>query len=440
MQDYLEIIENTLQTGTLEENRTNEYTIADFGYSYKVELGSGYPLLTTKQMDTFRWDSMLHEVEWYLSGTHHIRKLTEESGIWDAWADDEYNLPSAYGRFWRRYPVPEVDAQLRGEEWMDRDSQWTQIEQTTEITFVYTDPLNGDASERALEDVAELEGSVGENARTYVDYPRVEEGSTSTHVTVPVTVSHHDEKVLSSIIEEFREDCRDNVDIHDFDVSSSTLTFDQVQFVVDALNGDNPYRGPESRRLLITAWHPANAQESSLPPCHFTYVLNVQDGELNVHLTQRSADIALGVPFNIASYGLMGQLIAQQTGYRLGEFSHTLVDAHAYCGREERSEWYGENIGELQERVRNANQKADYQDIKSWILENAPEDKGGTNVEEHNYGYDHVPGLLEQLSREPMSRPVLEIADDVTVNNVSYEDFNLKDYNSHEGLRFSVAE
>ncbi len=349
MNAYQEIVETVLTEGTYEENRTKEETIATFDYHYKIDLSEGYPLLTTKEMDTFRWDSMLHEVVWYLSGEHHIRDLTEETGIWDAWADEEYNLPSAYGRFWRRYPVPEHEAQLDGEEWMTEDSEYTTRE----------------------------------------------------------------------------EDGR--------------LVFDQIGFVVDALNGENPYRGPESRRLVVNAWHPANAQASGLPPCHFTFVFNVQGGKLNTHLTQRSADIALGVPFNIAAYSLMAQLIAQQTGWELGEFGHNLVDAHVYCGRDDRSQWYAENLDELQQRLQGAQDESDYRAIREWILKVAPVDEGSDNVFSHNYGYDHVPGLLEQLAREPKGRSTLTISDDATVDNITYDDFELTDYDSHEGLKFSVA-
>jgi thymidylate synthase len=350
MDEYHQTILDALTTGTHEKNRTAEDTIATFGNHYSIDLSEGYPLLTTKEMDTFRWDSLLHEFEWYLGGEHHVKDLTNKTGIWDAWADEEHNLPSAYGRFWRRYPVPNQSSQLQGEAWVSEDSKYTTREENDE------------------------------------------------------------------------------------------LTFDQLGFVVDALSGDNPHRGPESRRLIVNAWHPANAQVSGLPPCHYTFVFNTQNGKLNTHLTQRSADIALGVPFNIAAYSLMTKLIAQQTGYEVGEFSHTLVDAHIYCGRGERSEWYSKNLSELQERVENAESREEYKDIRNWILDSAPEDEGASDVDEHKYGYDHVPGLLEQLSREPLGRSNLDISDGTTIDNISYDDFSLEDYDSYDGISFKVAE
>jgi hypothetical protein len=92
--------------------------------------------------------------------------------------------------------------------------------------------------------------------------------------------------------------------------ADGSLSFDQVGFVVNELR-----RNPESRRLVVSAWHPANAAVSRLPPCHFTWVLNVQEDacgtpRLHCHLTQRSADLALGVPFNLACYALLTRVIA----------------------------------------------------------------------------------------------------------------------------------
>ncbi|MFB6147791.1 MAG: thymidylate synthase, partial [Candidatus Nanohaloarchaea archaeon] len=205
--------------------RTSSDTISKFSESYTIDLQEGFPLLTTKDMSGFRWNSLIHELMWYFSGEHHIRELKEETGIWNAWADDDWNLPTAYGRFWRRFPVPDKEEQLEGEWWPNRDD-W-----------------HGDAE-------------------SWYDLPR-----------------EKIEEVEKWVNEE-----------------DGRLTFDQVQYAIDTLNGEHPYRSENSRRLVISAWHPANAAVSKLPPCHFTWVLNVQDGKLNTHLTQRSGDTALGIP------------------------------------------------------------------------------------------------------------------------------------------------
>lgn len=338
MEQYLDLVKSALTDGTYKPNRTGVDTIATFNQNYSVDMQDGFPLLTTKDMSGFRWNSLIHELIWYLSGEEHIRNLREETGIWDAWADEEGHLDTAYGRFWRRYPIPDEPDQLDGETWPDDAHRWTN-----------------------------------------------DEG-----------------------------------------------TFDQIQYVLDTLE-ENPY----SRRMVVNAWHPANAATSTLPPCHYTYAFNVQDDELNVHLTQRSGDIALGIPFNIASYSILAQAVAQQTDFELGEFGHTIVDAHIYAGKGERGAWYDDNLDTLQEKMERVEREDEYTylDVKTWVQENAPEQK----TDKRGKPYDHVPGLLEQLSRKPRDRPELEIADK-PLDALEYDDIQLTDYDPHDGLDFGVAE
>ncbi|WP_440765232.1 thymidylate synthase [Natronorubrum sp. DTA7] len=338
MRQYLDLVDATLSGGTYKPNRTGVDTISAFSEHYEVDLQEGYPLLTTKAMDGYRWNSMLHEVCWYLSGEEHIRTLREETKIWDAWADDEGKLDTAYGRFWRRYPVPEQGAQLEGESWPDDSHQW---------------------------------------------------------------VTEEDD---------------------------GRKTFDQLQYIVDTLSDS-----PNSRRLVVNAWHPANAAVSTLPPCHYSFVFNVQGDRLNCHLTQRSGDIALGVPFNIAAYALLTKVVAQQTGFKPGSFAHTVVDAHVYCGRGARGEWYADNLEALQSRLADVDAREDYLAVREWLESEAPAEADGDER------LDHVPGLLDQLSREPLERPTLELAE-TSIDDLRYEDVQLKDYESHDGLEFAVAE
>ncbi|MFA9517796.1 thymidylate synthase [Halopenitus sp. H-Gu1] len=340
MQQYLDLVDETLTEGTYKPNRTGVDTIASFSGQYTVDLSEGFPLLTTKRMDGYRWNSLIHEVLWYLSGEEHVRTLREHTGIWDAWADEEGHLDTAYGRFWRRYPVP--DAGLPGESWPADAHRWVTVEE------------DEDGTERR--------------------------------------------------------------------------TFDQIRYVLDTLR-----ENPHSRRMVVNAWHPANATVSTLPPCHYTFVVNVQDGRLNLHLTQRSGDIALGVPFNVAAYSLLATAIAQRTGFEIGQFGHSIVDAHVYCGQGDRGEWYSENLDRLQNRLVDADGKVDYLDVKAWLADVTP-----TEPDEKE-GYDHVPGLLEQLSREPRDRPRIEIADK-PLDELVFEDVELHDYDSADGITFAVAE
>ncbi len=340
MQQYLDLVDETLSTGTYKPNRTGVDTVATFNGGYTIDLSEGFPLLTTKKLDGYRWNSLIHEVLWYLSGEEHVRNLREHTKIWDAWADEKGRLDTAYGRFWRRYPVPEGG--LAGETWPDESQRWVTVEEDAD----------------------------GEQVRT----------------------------------------------------------FDQIQYVLDTLE-----ENPHSRRMVVNAWHPANAAVSTLPPCHYTFVVNVQGGKLNLHLTQRSGDVALGVPFNIAAYALLAKAIAQRTEFEVGEFGHTIVDAHVYCGTGDRGAWYGDNLDRLQERLADVDEKADYRDVRAWLEDEAPAEAEGQE------DYDHVPGLLEQLSREPRERPRIEIVDK-PLDELTYDDVELVDYDSAEGLSFAVAE
>jgi len=102
-------------------------------------------------------------------------------------------------------------------------------------------------------------------------------------------------------------------------------TVDQIQWVVDEIK-----RNPDSRRLIVTAWNPAEIADMALPPCHCLFQFYVSQGKLSCQLYQRSGDTFLGVPFNIASYALLTHMVAHVTGLQPGEFVHTLGDAHLY--------------------------------------------------------------------------------------------------------------
>ncbi|MEX0601732.1 MAG: thymidylate synthase, partial [Bacteroidota bacterium] len=152
---------------------------------------------------------------------------------------------------------------------------------------------------------------------------------------------------------------------------------DQIAEVVKILKSD-----PNSRRMVVTAWEPGNALTSKLPPCHYTFTFNVNDGRLNCHLTQRSGDIALGIPFNLAAYSLLTMAIARDVELKPGFFSHTIVDAHIYI--------------------------------------------------------NHVDGLKEQLKRTPKPLPKLHI-NPKPIDTLTFEDFTLEGYECYDPIRFEVA-
>ncbi len=256
MKQYLDAIRHVLENGTRKPNRTGVDTLSTFNHNYEIDLREGFPLLTTKAIS---WKNIVVENLWFLSGDTHIGLLQKHNcKFWDPWADPDGKVPSAYGNFWRNFPVHGRDGEAE--------------------------------------------------------------------------------------------------------------TNDQLRYVLDEIK-----RNPMSRRLVVSAWAPGNAQTSKLPPCHALFMFNVQldaKGEplLCLHLTQRSCDMALGIPYNIAGYAFLLELFGRFTGIRPGIFAHTLVDAHVYTA------------------------KAD-----------------GSMAE-----YDHVPGLREQLTRTPRALPRLAIDPSIT--------------------------
>ena len=156
-------------------------------------------------------------------------------------------------------------------------------------------------------------------------------------------------------------------------------TIDQIANLVADIQ-----RNPDSRRLIVTAWNPADVPKMALPPCHCLFQFYVAEGRLSCQLYQRSADIFLGVPFNIASYALLTMMVAQVTGLEAGEFIHTFGDAHLYL--------------------------------------------------------NHVEQAREQLSRATYALPTMHI--DPGVKDIfafRFEDFRLENYRAHPHIRAAVA-
>ena len=145
-------------------------------------------------------------------------------------------------------------------------------------------------------------------------------------------------------------------------------TIDQLGDVIARIKNN-----PDSRRLMVTAWNPADVDAMALPPCHCLFQFYVAEGRLSCQLYQRSADIFLGVPFNIASYALLTHMVAHVTGLKVGEFIHTLGDAHLYA--------------------------------------------------------NHLEQADEQLQRQPMPLPRLAISRDVkAIDDFRFEDFSFEGY------------
>jgi len=156
-------------------------------------------------------------------------------------------------------------------------------------------------------------------------------------------------------------------------------SIDQIAQVIEHIR-----KYPDSRRLIVSAWNVGELDKMALMPCHAFFQFYVADGRLSCQLYQRSADIFLGVPFNIASYSLLTMMIAQVTGLKPAEFIHTLGDAHLYL--------------------------------------------------------NHLKQVDEQLTRKPLPLPMVKINPDVkNILDFKYDDFELVDYQSHSAIKAPIA-
>lgn len=156
-------------------------------------------------------------------------------------------------------------------------------------------------------------------------------------------------------------------------------SIDQISNAIETIK-----QSPDSRRILVCAWNVAQVGQMALPPCHTLFQMYVSEGRLSMQLYQRSGDVFLGVPFNIASYALLTMMIAQVTGLEPGDFVHTLGDAHIYT--------------------------------------------------------NHFDQVREQLSREPRPLPTMRINPEVKdIFGFKYEDFTLENYNPHPHIKGVVA-
>ncbi|HPW65988.1 MAG TPA: thymidylate synthase [Salinivirgaceae bacterium] len=263
MKQYLDLLQHTLDNGTVKRDRTGTGTISIFGYQYRCSLEKGFPLLTTKKLHL---KSIIYELLWFLQGSTNAKYLQNNGvRIWNEWADENGELGPIYGYQWRSWPKPDGG-----------------------------------------------------------------------HV-------------------------------------------DQISELIDSLKNS-----PDSRRHIVSAWNVGQIDQMALPPCHILFQFYVAEGKLSCQLYQRSADLFLGVPFNLASYALLTMMIAQIVNLQPGDFIHTLGDAHIY--------------------------------------------------------QNHIEQVKLQLSRKPMPLPQMLINKDIkSIFDFSYSDFELINYNAHPHIKGEVS-
>ena len=208
--------------------------------------------------------------------------------------------------------------------------------------------------------------------------------------------------------------------------SKRWLEFDQLAWVVSNLR-----QRANSRKHVIVAWHPGNATVSNVPPCIVALIWNVKGQRLNLHVTQRSADIAVGLPFDIAELALLTLILARETSLQPGMMMYSITDAHVYCGRHS-SRSSPRTTAKLHEALRVFLQRD--RSSEQEVADLGANELGGDPGDEYN----HIPGLLRQLSREPRQLPVVRISAR-PMERLEPGDIVLEGYHPHPRIPFSVV-
>jgi thymidylate synthase len=375
-EEYFKLLRLVLEKGRLKKNRTDTDTLGIFSAEARFDLTQGFPLLTTKKV----WmKGIVHELLWFLSGSTNIKYLIDNDvHIWDEWAYEKYkkNVKSVDDMKFFRGEVAEDDA-----DYYDPYSQTEFIEKIK-------------SNKKFTKKWGELgEGTYGGMWRGFPTFDTAIVEHPETSADIPV---------------------------------ATLRRIDQISKVIDKLKTN-----PDDRRLIVSAWHPYWAEKCSLAPCHILFQFHTEELELgerlgmylakksgninwrncgqsaelyateeyiesqlkeyeipsrrlNCKLTQRSADLFLGVPFNIASYSLLTHMVAQVTNMAVGEFIWSGGDIHIY--------------------------------------------------------QNHLDQVKEQLSRKPKELPKLILNPKVKdIFDFKYEDIKIEGYDPHPAIKAQVA-
>lgn len=324
--EYLELVSKILSRGNKREDRTGTGTISLFGEQLKFDMAEGFPLLTTKKV---HFKSVWEELMWFISGDTYVPNLQARGvRIWNEWTKEDGTIGPGYSASWRAIPatppykyqeyhyksvpgkvrtnnhIPEV--QLTSEEetvlfklfksihrshpWIDpRWVKWEGFRSTIAKVPGYHQFMKG--SSHALE-------------TTYYGLVPGPDASLFVPKSLPVhtlTLKPFNEMLLPK------------------------LYIDQLKEVIDGI-----VNTPDSRRLIVNAWHVPLIEDMALPPCHMLFQFYCRDNYLDLRLDQRSADVFLGLPFNIASYAALLHLVAAKTGRTPGVLTIQIGDAHIY--------------------------------------------------------------------------------------------------------------
>lgn len=318
--EYLNLLQYTLEKGIKKEDRTGTGTFSVFGYQMRFDLSKGFPLFTTKRVS---FKLIASELLWFIKGDTNIRFLLEHNNhIWDEWAF----------------------------------KRWVESEE-------YKGPDMTDFGRRSLVDEAFNENYQKE-------------------------LKSFCQRILED--DTFAEKYGDLGNVYGKQWRNWTTSdgeiLDQLQDAINQIKNN-----PDSRRIIVNAWNPEDVidaggkdSKAALPPCHVMFQFYVANGKLSCMLTQRSGDQFLGIPYNVSSYALLTHLIAHECGLEVGEFIHSIGDAHIYS--------------------------------------------------------NHIEQVKLQLSREPRPFPTLKINHEKkSIFDIELEDLTIEGYDPHPSIKAPVA-
>lgn len=436
MKQYLDLLQHIIDNGVDKDDRTGTGTRSVFGYQMRFDLSKGFPLLTTKKVHL---KSIIYELLFFISGNTNQRYLTNRGvNIWKEWGDENLNLGPVYSHQWRNFggkhlnrmqpPSPgktDSAGYVKGEnEIADKlYTTWRGIHARCynpgKSTYYCYGGKGVSVCDRWFtfslfaEDVKYIDG--WENKEQHWDDYQLDkdlfgdgftyspadcvwvsrESNMRGKYTVKYKVGHDDGRVAEfcNPIDFYTEHGISQGNFCQmlkgqrlradgwFLISKEDQTagVDQLAELIDSIKTN-----PDSRRHLVSAWNPTDLQFMALPPCHCLFQCYVANGKLSLQLYQRSADVFLGVPFNIASYALLTMMLASVCGLQPGEFIWTGGDTHLYS--------------------------------------------------------NHFEQAKLQLSRKPFDLPRMAIRPGVTsLFDFKYDDFTLIDYTSHPGIAAPIA-
>ena len=320
--EYLNLLNRIKADGIVSDDRTGVGTVSIFGPQMRFDLSEGFPLLTTKRVP---FGLIKSELLWFLRGDTNVKYLLEHNNhIWDEWGF---------------------------ENWVLSDDFASQVNKPT------------DSFKHTFKKVYITEGA---NYRFKNDQFKIRYDQFMAEYREKVLSNTYFAKQFGELGPVYGKQWRDFNGV------------DQIAQVIEQIKTN-----PNSRRLIVSAWNPKDVPDMALPPCHMQFQFYVRNGKLSCHLMQRSGDTFLGVPFNIASYALLTHIIAKQCDLDVGEFLHTIGDAHIYT--------------------------------------------------------NHFEQVDRQLSREPRELPTLNDFELKDIMDYTPDDFTLDGYNPHKGIKAPVA-